>query len=146
MSKGDKFIVSACLAGEKCRYDGKSKPHAEIIKLVKRNKAIPECPEVLGGLPTPRARAEIDNGDGITVLEGKSRIINSTGKDVTDKFVQGAYAVLEIARKENVKKAILKSESPSCGVTIIGKQGHLVAGMGVTAALLAQNGIELEEI
>ncbi len=146
MSKGNKIIVSACLAGEKCRYDGKSKTNAKIIKLVKENKVIPVCPEVLGGLPTPRARAEIESGDGVSVLEGKSKVINSSGEDVTAEFVKGAYAVLEIARKENVKKAILKSKSPSCGVTIIRRQNQPAAGTGVMAALLKKNGVILEEI
>jgi uncharacterized protein YbbK (DUF523 family) len=145
VSKSDKIIVSACLVGEKCRYDGKSKPNAKIIKLAKENKAIPVCPEVLGGLPTPRARAEIESGDGVSVLKGKSRIINSSGEDVTEEYIKGAYEVLEIVRKENVTRAILKSKSPSCGVTIVNKFGQSVSGMGVTAALLKKNGIILEE-
>lgn len=146
MSKIDKIIVSACLVGEKCRYDGKSKANSEIIMLAEENKAIPVCPEVLGGLPTPRARAEIESGDGVSVLKGKSRIINSSGDDVTEEYIKGAYAVLDVIRKENVKRAILKSKSPSCGVTIISRLGQPVVGMGVTAALLKKNSIILEEI
>ena len=146
MSKGRKIIVSACLAGEKCRYDGKSKANAAIVKLVKEKNAIPVCPEVLGGLPVPRERAESEAGDGNSVLEGKSRVINFSGDDVTEEYIKGAHEVLKSAQKQNVKRAILKSKSPSCGVTIIVKHNQPDAGMGVTAALLRKYGISLEEV
>jgi uncharacterized protein YbbK (DUF523 family) len=146
MSKEAKIIVSACLAGEKCRYDGKSKAKADIVKLVKAGKAIPLCPEILGGLPVPRDKAQIDSGDGNSVLKGKSKVITVSGADVTEEYVKGAFAVLKVARKENVKKAVLKSKSPSCGVTVIVKDDKLAAGIGVTAALLKKHGIEPDEI
>ena len=112
MSISDKIIVSACLVGEKCRFDGKSKANADIIKLAEKREIIPLCPEVLGGLPIPRARAEIKSGDGVSVLKNKSRIIDSMGDDVTEEYINGARAVLKIAQKENIKRAILKSKSP----------------------------------
>jgi len=142
----DRIIVSACLAGEKCRYDGKSKPHPDIVKLVNEGLAIPLCPEVLGGLPVPRDRSEIETGDGDTVLEGKARITTDSGKDVTEAFIKGAQEVLNIAQQENIRRAILKAKSPSCGVTVIVKQGQHADGMGVTAALLKKHRISLEEI
>jgi uncharacterized protein YbbK (DUF523 family) len=146
MPDDSKIIVSACLAGEKCRYDGRLKGDEYIISLDKKNKAIPVCPEVLGGLPTPRERAEIESGDGYSVLDGKARVITALGEDVTDEYLRGAYAVLEISKAANVKKAILKSKSPSCGLTQIRRQDILIEGIGVTAALLARNGILLQEL
>ncbi len=146
MSKEDKVIVSACLAGEKCRYDGKSKAKTEIIRLVKAGKAIPLCPEVLGGLPVPREKAQIEEGDGNSVLDGSSRVVTISGADVTEEFVKGAYEVLKIAKQEYVKRAILKSKSPSCGVTVIVKNRQHADGIGVTAALLKKHGVETEEI
>jgi uncharacterized protein YbbK (DUF523 family) len=146
MPNEDKVIVSACLAGERCRYDGKSKARTDIIKLVKAGKAIPLCPEVLGGLPVPREKAQIDTGDGNSVLDGRSRVVTISGADVTEKFVNGAFEVLKIAKQEHIKKAILKSKSPSCGVTIIVINGQPADGIGVTAALLKKHGIETEEI
>ncbi len=98
------IIISACLLGVKCRYDGKILKRK--IKLPKK-KLIPVCPEQLGGLPTPRLKAKLND---------KGRAINEKGKDVTKNFQIGANEVLKITKLFGVKKAILKSNSPSCGV------------------------------
>lgn len=142
------ILVSACLAGIPCRYDGSSSPDPEIQGLVARGMAIPICPEVAGGLPTPRPPAEISGGDGRDVLEGKARVIRRDGTDVTQAFLDGAFKALSLAQKLGAKKAILKALSPSCGVKYIydgSFTGTLREGMGVTAALLREKGIELEE-
>ena len=130
-------IVSACLAGINCRYDGTSRPHKKIMKLVKEGQAIPVCPEQLGGLSTPRAPAEMRGG----------RVITKNRVDVTSNFERGAQEVLRIAKLFDCKEAILKSNSPSCGCGEIPDgtfSGKLTKGNGVTAALLKLNGIEVK--
>src|SRR5512136_2016262 len=98
------IIVSACLAGVACRYDGGAKPCAAVICLVAEGQAIPVCPEQLGGLPTPRLPAE-QVGD---------RVIRKDGMDVTAEFERGAQEALKVARLVGAKTAILKARSPSC--------------------------------
>lgn len=140
------LIVSKCLTGECCRYDGRSKPDPEIAALVNEGRAIAVCPEQLGGLPTPRVSAEL-TGTGEDVLSGKARAVTRDGRDVTEKFVTGAEKTLAIARLAGAKRAILKAKSPSCGCGLIydgSFSGRLVPGTGVAAALLEKNGIEVE--
>lgn len=142
------ILVSACLAGIPCRYDGGSSPDPEIQRMVAEGLAVPICPEVAGGLSIPRTPAEIQGGDGRDVLEGKAKVINRDGVDVTEAFLRGAFKALALARKLGVIKAILKAHSPSCGVRFIHDgsfTGALREGMGITAALLWKEGIELEE-
>jgi uncharacterized protein YbbK (DUF523 family) len=129
-------IVSACLAGINCRWDGESRPNKTIIKLVREGKAIPVCPEQLGGLPTPRIPSE---------QKGES-VFRKDGKDVTKEFVRGAEETLKIAKLYECKEAILKTKSPSCGCGKIYDgtfTGKFVDGDGVTAKLLKQNGIRV---
>ena len=128
------IIVSACLAGFPCRYDGKKAINPAVQQLVKEGKAIPVCPEQLGGLPTPRSAAEIKAG----------KVINSDGDDVTEAFEKGAAVVLEIAQQYGCKDALLKARSPSCGKGLVYDgtfSGILTAGNGKTADLLMRNGI-----
>ena len=128
------ILVSACLLGHTCRYDGQSKPHAGVAELLKKHTLVPICPEVQGGLPTPRPPAEIQ-GD---------RVVNSEGCDVTDCYQRGAQAALELAKILGADTAILKQRSPSCGSGQIhnGKfDGGLIDGWGVAAQLLRDNGI-----
>lgn len=135
----EKYIVSACLAGINCRYDGKSKENEIIDKLIKEGRAIPMCPEQLGGLPTPRVPSEcIKAGDEI-------KVISKEGKDVTENFYRGAEEVLRFAKKHGIKKAILQQKSPSCGtITYDGSfTGTLADYSGITAKLLMENGIEV---
>jgi len=131
-------IVSACLAGIKCRYDGQVKPPCqEIVDLIKQGKAIPVCPEQLGGLSTPRIAAE-KKGD---------KVFTKEGKDVTEQFNNGAQEVLKLAKLINCDEAILKSKSPSCGSGKIYDgtfTSTLVDGDGVCAKLLKQNGIKVK--
>lgn len=135
------YIVSACLAGQRCRYDGTAKPCPRVIGLIRAGKAIPVCPEELGGLPTPRAPAEIVR------VKGGQKVLQKSGTDVTAEFVKGAREALRIARLNKAEKAILKSKSPSCGIGQIYDgtfRGQLTKGDGVTAQLLKENGIECE--
>ena len=141
-------LVSACLLGVACRFDGQSCPVPELNDLAAMGLVVPICPEVLGGLPTPRLPSEIEDAyaglDGGSVLDGLTRVVRSDGVDVTAQFVKGAQATLTLARQLGIERAILKADSPSCGVGRIhdGRfEGKLVAGDGVTAALLKRHGI-----
>ena len=128
------YLVSACLAGEKCRMDGKDKLVPAIGRLVEEGRAISVCPEVLGGLPTPRSPSE-RRGD---------RVVNAAGEDVTEQFLRGAEESLRICREHGCEGAILKSKSPSCGCGVIHNgafDGGLTAGNGVLTQLLLDAGI-----
>jgi len=129
-------LCSACLLGIKCRYDGKSKPNKKVIELSKKEILIPVCPEQLGGLPTPREPAE----------QRRKKVITKTGKDVTKSFMQGAKEVLKLAKLLNVKEAILKQRSPSCGCGQIYDgtfSDRIIKGDGITTSLLKKNGIKV---
>lgn len=133
------ILVSACLCGFHCRYDGNTKPNDEIVKLVREGKALPVCPEQLGGLSTPRLPSERTPDD--------RKVLASDGRDVSDAFAKGAEEALRLARLYGCDRAILKARSPSCGKGTIYDgtfQGGLREGNGVTAELLMNNGIEVE--
>ena len=130
----EKIIVSACLLGIPCRYDGKSKPNDEVVALSRKYELIPVCAEALGGLPTPRIPAEIVN----------DKVLRKDGADVTLEYNKGAQKVLEIARSSSCKTAILKSKSPSCGRGEIYDGTFtktLTQGNGICSELLIKNGI-----
>jgi len=131
-----RLLVSACLLGVYCRYDGKTKENTDIHKLMKKHTLIPVCPEIMGGLPTPRTAVEIQNG----------LAINKDGEDVTKQFERGAKEVLRLAKLYECDGAILKERSPSCGHGIIYDgtfTGTLVDGNGFTANLLLENGFKV---
>lgn len=131
-----KILVSACLLGLPCRYDGKEKPCSAIFHLQKSETLIPFCPECMGGLPTPRPPAE---------LQGE-RVINAAGIDVTAQYRSGAEQALLLCQALGISKAILKSRSPSCGKGEIYDGSFsktLIEGNGITADLLLRNGIEV---
>jgi uncharacterized protein YbbK (DUF523 family) len=141
-----KVLVSACLAGINCRYDGKSKLNKKIKKLVEEGKAICICPEELGGLSTPRLPSEIKNATGEEVLDSKARVYNKEGTDVTKRFIDGAKRTLDIAKKYKIKKAILKTKSAACGTGEVydgSFNNKLREGNGVTCACLLRNGIKV---
>ncbi|WP_144554534.1 DUF523 domain-containing protein [Bacillus sp. X1(2014)] len=140
------ILVSSCLAGLEVRYNGTHSLNIKIRKLVEENKAITICPELLGGFSTPRAPAEIIGGNGEDVLDGKAKVMDQTGKDVTQLYLNGAYAALEKAKEINATIVVLKENSPSCGSSMIynGKFiGKKIEGMGVTSALLKRNGFKV---
>ena len=130
------ILVSACLIGINCKYSGGNNYNEKIFDLVKDGKAIPICPEQLGGLKTPRSPAEIKN----------KSVINKNNEDITKEFVRGANEVLNLAKKLGIKKAILQPRSPSCGCGKIYSGNFdktLVDGNGITSDLLIKNGIEV---
>lgn len=139
-------MISACLIGCECRYDQKSCLDEDLEQLLREGKVIPVCPEQLGGLPTPRPPAEIIGGDGFDVLDGRARIVDQTGNDVTDEFLAGAQQALKLAKTVGATSAILKENSPSCGSSFVydgSFSGKKVPGVGLTAALFKRNGIEV---
>lgn len=136
MKNNYEYIVSACLCGENCRYDGKSTLSEKVKQLVDEGKAIMVCPEVEGGLPIPRHPCEIRD----------NKIINNQNEDKTTEFIKGAENVLKIAKQRNIKKAILKEKSPSCGSSFIYDgtfSRKLINGQGITTRLLRDNGIKV---
>ncbi|WP_394578425.1 DUF523 domain-containing protein [Cytobacillus firmus] len=140
------ILVSSCLAGLKVRYNGTHSLNNGIAKLVEENKAITICPELLGGFLTPREPAEIIGGNGEDVLNGKAKVIEKSGKDVTELYIKGAYATLNKAKEINATVVVLKEHSPSCGSSMIYNGefiGKKLEGMGVTSALLKRNGLKV---
>lgn len=132
----EKILVSACLLGTPCRYDGASKPNQGVISLQNRYLLIPVCPECQGGLSTPRIPSEIKDG----------RVIRKDGVDVTDAYNKGAQAVLQLAKQENIKIAVLKAKSPACGKGRVYDGTFtrtLTSGNGILAELLIKNNIEV---
>ena len=140
-------IISACLLGIRCAWNGDDKYKSErAIELSKVETLIPVCPEQLGGLPTSRAPQEIQGGTGDDVLNDKCKVMNKNGQDVTREFIKGAEETLKIACQLNIKEFIAKSGSPSCSCGQIHDgtfSGKLIDGDGVTAALLRRNGIKI---
>jgi uncharacterized protein YbbK (DUF523 family) len=131
------IIVSGCLADIKCRFDGKAKPCEEVIRLMAEGKAVPLCPEQLGGLPTPRLPAEIVAG----------KVIQSDGLDVSERFQRGAEEAIKIACMVGARTAILKARSPSCGSGKIYDGSFskvLIDGDGVFATMCRQNGMDVK--
>lgn len=131
-----KLLISACLLGVCCRYDGASKQYKQVQELMNRHTLIPVCPEQLGGLATPRAPAE---------RQGEF-VMTNTGVDVTEAYRRGAEETLRICRLFGCDAAVLKERSPSCGNGEIYDgtfSGTLTAGDGVTAELLRQHGIQV---
>lgn len=129
-----------------CRYDGSTKPSADLAGLMASGPWVPFCPEQLGGLPTPRAPARIEGGAGAEVLDGRARVVNAEGLDVTSQFLRGARETAELCRRLGIRSVVLKARSPSCGVGAISNGSELVAGDGVTAALLKTVGIAVHEL
>jgi len=143
LEPGEAVLVSACLLGVRCRYDGSCNPARELQELARQYRVVPMCPEQLGGLGTPRAAAELSGGDGLAVLRGEARVRTRTGRDVTACFLRGAGEALRLAKLTGARVAVLKEKSPSCGTCAVYRDGRLVEGRGVTAALLAEYGIQL---
>ena len=136
-------LISACLLGVKCRYDGDKKA-VKLLHDAPRILPIPICPEQLGGLPTPRPASNLIGGDGRDVIDGKARLVNDSGVDVTENFIRGGKEACLLARITGAKRAILKDKSPSCGTTMVKISGRWTNGVGVAAAMLEDMGIEIE--
>ncbi|MEY2196166.1 DUF523 domain-containing protein [Neobacillus sp. BF23-41] len=140
------ILVSSCLAGLEVRYNGTHSLNHKISKLIEVNKAIPVCPELLGGFSTPREPAEIIGGNGEDVLDGKAKVVEKSGRDVTELYIKGAYTILKKAKDVNATVVVLKEYSPSCGSSMIYNGefiGEKIVGNGVTTALLQNSCIQL---
>jgi uncharacterized protein YbbK (DUF523 family) len=134
-----KIMVSACLLGEDCKYNGGNNRNEELIRLLSGHTVIPVCPEVLGGLPVPRVPAEIVGGV----------VMNREGESVDEAFRKGAAEALETALREQPDIIILQSRSPSCGVKQIYDgtfSGKLVPGMGVFAEMAKKAGFRVVDV
>ena len=131
-----KILISACLLGVPCRYDGASKPHPLAQALLEEHQLVPVCPEQLGGLPTPRPPAE----------RRGNRVVSREGTDVTEAYRRGAEAALTLCRQFGCQAAVLKERSPSCGYGTIYDgtfTGAVVPGSGAAAELLSRRGIKI---
>jgi len=135
------YVVSACLTGENCRYDGGNCRNRKIEALVERGEAVAVCPEILGGLKVPRDPCEIRRGK-----NGKIRAVTLSGRNCTRALKRGARKALEIVQNLGIERAVLKSRSPSCGFGRIydgSFSGRLTRGNGITADILSKNGIRI---
>ncbi len=134
-----KILISACLAGDNCKYNGGNNLNQKLMGFLADHDVVKVCPEVLGGLPTPRIPAEIQNG----------QVINREGKNVTKEFMLGAQKAFEIVRKEKPDLIILQSRSPSCGIKQIydgSFSGRKIDGQGLFAALCIKAGCKVLDI
>lgn len=142
-------LVSACLLGEAVRFDGGDmrSDHAIMQRWMREGRVVSVCPEVAGGLPVPRPRAEIAEGaGGAAVLSGSARAIDANGRDVSAWLVNGAERALAKVNEHGIRVAVLKEGSPSCGSGFIfdgSFSNTRVDGKGVTATLLGQNGVHV---
>ena len=138
-------LVSACLLGIPTRYDGKAKRCEAVLDYLERNNlvAVPVCPEQLAGMTTPRAKTFFKKGNGEDVLNGEGQVVSETGADMNRVFCKGAQLTLQVARLSHCRQAILKERSPSCGVRRIYLGNDRVDGIGVAAALLKREGIDV---
>ncbi|WP_456430958.1 DUF523 domain-containing protein [Thermosulfuriphilus sp.] len=135
LRSSETFLVSACLLGVCCRYDGRSKKDLRLEALSRKLRLVPVCPEQLGGLSTPRCPAEIQGGDGLAVLLKRAKVVTRSGEDVTSAFIRGAEETVRLAEVFGARGAILKARSPSCGLD----------PLGVTTAALLRRGLKIYE-
>ena len=135
------ILISACLCGVNCKYNGKNNLNEECLELLKKGEAILVCPEQMGGLETPRNPSEIK------IVNGEIKVFMNDGTDLTENYKRGAEEVLKLAKELNVKKAIFRKKSPSCGCGEIYDgtfTNTLTKGNGITTSLLLENSIEVE--
>ena len=137
------LLISACLMGIACRYDGASRDNPNVRDFLNRHQLLPVpiCPEQLGGLPTPRTPCQFCGGNGADLWQGTATLVNGNGCDLTPFFQRGAREALKIAQLCGCKAALLKERSPSCGVQAVHCEGKLRAGAGVTTVLLRKAGL-----
>jgi len=129
-----KFIVSACLAGVKCRYDGEDRKDEEIFRLVKKGKALPLCPEQLSGLPTPRKTSQIKYNS------GRKKVFSNTGEDLSQFFLRGADLSFRMAKRFKIGSAYLRKGSPACG---FGLEDRRKKTEGITSTLFIKKGMRI---
>lgn len=146
MSPEPPILVSACLAGLACAYDGNHRARERVLEWVREGRAVLVCPEDEGGLGTPRPAAEIVGGTGEDVLDGRARVVTVDGADVTAEYLEGARIAVARAKEHGCRTAVLKTRSPSCGRGGIYDgtfSGKLREADGVTAAALRREGVQV---
>ena len=140
-------MVSACLLGRKCRYDGEARLDPALVERLAAFRVLAICPEVMGGLSVPRPRSRMVGGTGREVEAGQARIVfEDSGQDVTAAFLHGAREAVRLSQERGVRRAYLKSKSPSCGVGRVSVAGEIVEGWGVAAWLLNCRGVTCHEV
>ena len=137
------IIVSACLLGERCRYNGEDKAHPGVIRFLRGKKYLAVCPEKLAGWGVPRPAVEFHGGGAKRVAEGRARIKDSRCRDRTASLMKGVTKALRRALSLRVSRAILKEKSPSCGVGRVYRDGRLARGEGIFTYWLRQSGVEV---
>ncbi|MBR6817976.1 MAG: DUF523 domain-containing protein [Acidaminococcaceae bacterium] len=143
------ILISACLAGRNVKYNGSNNAVPWLCEWIERHKeqVLLVCPEVMGGLPTPRLPAEIQFSEANSgAVPEKRRVVNKAGEDVTEQFLIGAEKVLELVKQHHITSAILKANSPSCSGFYIYDgtfSGTKIVGQGITAALLMEHGVRV---
>jgi uncharacterized protein YbbK (DUF523 family) len=141
----DPIVVSACLLGERVRYDGGDKRDPRVEAAVAGRTILPLCPEVLGGMGCPRPPVHFETGDGDALLEGFGRAVDDKGREASGALLRGAQRADELARLAGARQAILKERSPSCGFLQIHTAAGLRAGRGCFAAALARRGVAVRD-
>ena len=139
------LLISACLMGIACRYDGASRDNPAIREFLALHHVlpVPVCPELLGGLPTPRPPCQFRGGDGEDLWRGTATLVSEDGRDRASSFQRGARETLKIAQLCGCRAALLKERSPSCGVRAVHCEGKLRTGAGVTTVLLREAGLHV---
>ncbi len=138
-----KYIVSACLIGERCRYNGEGKRHAGVVRFLRGKRYFALCPEMLAGWGSPRPPVQFHGGGASEAAEGKARIKDSQGRDRTASLIKGITKALRQALLLEAREAILKEKSPSCGVKRIYRDGKLSRGEGLFTYWLREKGIRV---
>jgi uncharacterized protein YbbK (DUF523 family) len=140
--KGPRYIVSACLVGKHCRYNGENKTHAGVLRFLRGKRYVAVCPERLAGWPVPRPPVEFRGGGAAEAARGKARIFDHRGRNRTASLMKGIKKALAKALLPEIRAAILKEKSPSCGVRRVYREGKLVRGQGLFTYWLREHGIE----
>jgi len=141
--KKTQYIVSACLLGERCRYDGKDKEHPEVVRFLQNKKYVSVCPELLAGWGSPRPAVQFSGGGASEVVEGKAIIRDNLGRDRTESLTKGINEALRLVRSSDPGEAILKEKSPSCGVMQVYRDGKLTRGEGLFTHRLREKGVRV---
>jgi uncharacterized protein YbbK (DUF523 family) len=136
-----KYIVSACLIGKRCRYDGRHKAHPGVIRFLRGKKYAALCPEMLAGWGSPRPPVEFHSGGAAEVLQGRASVKDNRKRDRTRSLLRGITKALKQADSSGAKKAILKEKSPSCGVHQVYRDGKLTRGQGLFTYGLRRRGV-----
>lgn len=137
------YLISACLLGEHCRYNGEHRRHPGVIRFLRRKRYLAVCPEMLAGWGSPRPPVQFHGGGAPEVAQGKAVVQDTLGRDRTRSLVRGIARAVRKALVFEVREAILKEKSPSCGVKRVYRDGKLVRGEGVFTHCLREQGVKV---